>query len=466
MVNPARRPQPARHVGVALSTSGLVAVVGTGRGDPTFQRVPLEPPPTDGAAWPSLARALAELKANGGERLSISLMPPLAEVRAVELPPLRDDEAERVLMRSASRYFVTARQPQIVGIASRDRSSRSATRTVIAAAAPARLVAAIRAAARDAGFTVDAIGPAEGAWAAATAALWPALADRAALVAVAHRDRTDLLRLERGRLVSVRRFRPGAEDAEAIAGAARGPAESASPRVAVIGAHEEAAAMARALVGRGVETFTSPRPGRATDPEILAAEFAATASGPTFRTEDARAAWTAAAWRATALVTAAAIVLVVVGASLKLWGVHRQLDIVRAERAQLAPRLSATLIGRTSVEAVTRNVTGLNAVERATPAWAQTLATLTSAVPDAAYLTAFRTRGDSIVVEGLAEQASDVFNAMEQLPQLANVRAGAPVRRELQDDTTPLERFTIIALQPAFSAPVQPASSASAGPGR
>jgi Tfp pilus assembly protein PilN len=152
-------------------------------------------------------------------------------------------------------------------------------------------------------------------------------------------------------------------------------------------------------------------------------------------------------------------VLAVVGAALQLWGVHRQLDIVRAERAQLAPRLSATLIGRTSVEAVTRNVMGLNAVERASPGWAHTIGTLTSALPDGAYLTAFRTRGDSIVVEGLAQQASDVFNAMEQLPQLANVRAGAPVRRELQDDMTPLERFTIIALQlPPATAAATPAT--------
>jgi hypothetical protein len=454
MVMPTRRTQPAHHVGVALSPAGLCAVVGATRGEPSLVRAPLEPAPADAAAWPSLVRALAELKAStGAERISISLMPPLAEVRAVELPPLRDDEAERVLMRSASRYFVTARQPQIVGIASRERSTRSGTRTVVAAAAPVRLVAAIRGAAREAGFAVDAIGPAEGAWAAATASLWPALGDGAVLLAVAHRDRTDLLRVERGRLASVRRFRAGAEDVDAIADASRGANDAARPRLAVLGQHEEAAAMARALLARGIETHAAPRAGRLTDPEILAAEFAGAASGPTFRTDDARAAWTAAAWRATAIVAAAAVVLAVAGGALKLWGVHRQLAIVRAERAQLAPRLSATLIGRTSVEAVTRNVTGLNAVERATPAWAQTLATLTSTVPEAAYLTAFRTRGDSIVVEGLAEQASDVFNAMEQLPQLANVRAGAPVRRELQDDTTPLERFTIIALQPAPSAP-------------
>ncbi len=455
MVTPARRAQPTRHVGVALSASGLCAVYGPS-GEPTVVRVPLEPAPNDSASWPALARALAELKAStGGERLSVSLMPPLAEVRAVDMPPVRDDEAERVLTRAAGRYFVTARQPQIIGIAQRERSTRKpgAARHVVAAAAPARLIAAIRGAAREAGWAVESIAPAESAWASTATAFWPTFGSGVALVVVAHRDRTDLLRLERGRLASVRRFRPASDDGDAIAVALRGARDDAAAKIAILGARDERSEMVRALVARGIDAIApDPRPGRAPDPEILAAEFAVGASGPAFRTEDARAAWSAAAWRATALVAAAAAVIIVAGAALKLWGVHRQLEMVRAQRAQLASRLSATLIGRTSVEAVTRNVGGLNAVERSAPAWAQTLVRLTTAIPDGAYLTAFRTRGDSIVVEGLAEQASDVFNAMEQIPQLANVRAGAPVRRELQDDTTPLERFTIIALQPSPSA--------------
>lgn len=444
----ARRAQTPRHLGVSISPSELCAVHGVSRAEPSLLRIPLEPLAPDSASWPSLARAFADIKTTtGADRISISLMPPLAEVRGVELPPLRDDEAERVLVRAAGRYFVTARQQQIVGIVHGGRSSRT-TGTVVAAAAPARLVAAIRAAARDADLSVDAVGPAEAAWAAAATSLWPPLGDGAALIVVAHRDRTDMLRLERGRLASVRRFRPGIADVDAILDVTHSSGESGRPRIVVVGARDERSALTRALAAHGVQPLgPDARGSGGGDPDALAAEYAGAGSGPTFRTDDARAAWSAAAWRATALVAAAAVVLVVAGAALQLWGVHRQLDFVRAERARLAPRLSATLIGRTSVEAVTRNVMGLNAVERASPGWAHTIATLTSALPDGAYLTAFRTRGDSIVVEGLAQQASDVFNAMEQLPQLANVRAGAPVRRELQDDMTALERFTIIALQ-------------------
>ena len=63
----------------------------------------------------------------------------------------------------------------------------------MAAAAPQRLVAALHAAARDAGWTVEAVSPAEGAWCAAAAALWPATAQRGSHLLVCGEDRTELL---------------------------------------------------------------------------------------------------------------------------------------------------------------------------------------------------------------------------------------------------------------------------------
>jgi hypothetical protein len=451
MVKPSRRTHAPHHLGVALSATELCVAFIDSHSERSMRRS-IEPPPTDSPTWPSLARALAELKTDpGGARLSISLMPPLAEVRAVDLPPLRDDEAERVLMRSAPRYFVTARQPQIVGIVRGVRRAPRSSKGIIAAAAPTRLIAAIRLAARDAGFEIDGIGPAESAWVEAATSLWPSFDDHAALVVVSHQDRTDLLRLESGRLAGVRRFRPAAADADLIAEALKGGKTNGNgrrARIAAIGSREERTALLRALSGRGISPVTpDERRNGAFEPDVIAAEYAAPTNGPTFRTDDARVASRTAAWRSTSIVAAAAVVLMVAGAAVRLWGVHRQLDEVRRERERLAPRLSATLIGRTSVEAVYKNVAGLNGVEHQVPSWAQTIASLTDALPDASYLTAFRTRGDSLIVEGLAEQASDVFNAMEQLPTLANVRAGAPVRRELQDDNTPLERFTIVAIQ-------------------
>lgn len=52
-----------------------------------------------------------------------------------------------------------------------------------------------------------------------------------------------------------------------------------------------------------------------------------------------------------------------------------------------------------------------------------------------------------MVVDGLAERARRVFDALEKANGLAGVRAAAPVRRELQDGgTAALEHFVIAAL--------------------
>lgn len=459
MVTRRGQPSASHHFGIALSATALCATDGVGRSSTGVRRLPLDPPAADALTWPSLTKALTQLQSDlNGERISIALMPPLAEVRSVDLPPLRDDESEAVLMRAAARYFVTARQPQLVGVVrgrrgGRGGSARGGSQTVVAAAAPARLVAAIRAAARDAGLAIAGIGPAESAWGAAAVSSWPAFAKGPALVVVSHPDRTDLLRLDDGRLAAVRRFQAGAADAALIADAARNTGSSPL-RLAAFGPREQRQELTRDLSSRGIATVIPDEragDGGSSDPDVLAARYAAPREGPVFRSDDLRAASRAEAWRATALVAAAAVALLVGGAAVRLWGLNRQLDAVRAQRARLAPRLSATLMGRTSVEAVYRSLAGLNALERSAPTWANTIADLTDALPDAAYLTAFRTRGDSLVVEGLAEQASDVFNAMEKMPSLANVRAGAPVRRELQSDTVPLERFTIVALQPPRS---------------
>jgi hypothetical protein len=63
-------------------------------------------------------------------------------------------------------------------------------------------------------------------------------------------------------------------------------------------------------------------------------------------------------------------------------------------------------------------------------------------------------------MEGLAPHAARVFDALERTSELTQVRAGAPVRREVQEDKTALEHFTIAALVrvPEASASVAPAS--------
>jgi hypothetical protein len=463
-----RAAEPKKRIvtGVAISPAELCAadIRLKGQTDRAW-RATLEPPPTDGVSWPSLVAALSalanEIHATDG-LLAISLLPPLTEVRRLELPPLNDVELQRLLARNASRYFVNARGAQVVGAAPAGRRLRGAPSPVVAAAASARHVAMIRTAAQQAGWTVQGVAPAESAWTAALFAACPAVARQGAWGVVAQRDRTDLMQFEAGRLVGVRRFRAGAADAAMIVDAL-GP----SARVGVIGVNPQRRDLMTALAGHGI-TAVSPSgewASAAEMPDVLAAHFAGREVGPVLRGEDAVIVERSRAQRAAWLVVGAAALMLALSAAVELWGVHRQLDIVRAERARIRPQIASTLLGRTNVDVTSRNLASLAAVERDAPRWSSIITTLSQAITDDAYLTAIRTRNDSLVIDGMAEHASRVFDALQRSKIVVDVKSASPVRRELQDDGTALDHFTISARVPAAK-PVAatPASQPAATP--
>jgi hypothetical protein len=199
--------------------------------------------------------------------------------------------------------------------------------------------------------------------------------------------------------------------------------------------------------------------------DLLAAHFAGAVAGPELRGEDAVVVEKAHARKTAWLAGGAAAALLVIAAAIELWGVHHQLDVVRAERAKIRPQIASTMVGRTTVDAAYRSLATLNSIERAAPHWSTVIATLTDAVPQGAFLTAIRTREDSVIVDGLAERASLVFNAIETADGLVGVRAAAPVRRELQDGGDPLEHFTIAARVANPSASSATPASAVRAPG-
>lgn len=406
-------------------------------------RTELQPPPADGGSWSSLASALMDLaRAIGvsGGTLAVSLMPPLTEVRRIELPPLKDDELQRYLSRNAGKYFVSARSAQIVGASPAARRVRGAALPVVATSASARLVATIRAAAQQAGWTVESVAPAESAWAAVAQSLWPAFAKQSAWALVALDERTDLLQIDMGRLVGVRRFRAGAADAALIADTV-----GLSPRIGIVGSPAPRRELANALAAKNVTATTATGEWAASGdrPDVLAAHFAGREVGPVLRTEDAVAVAKAQATKAAWLVAAAAVGLLVLSAGVELWGVHRQLRLVREERARIRPQITTTMVGRSTVDATSRHLAMLNGIERDSPHWSSIITTLSQAITDDAYLTAIRARGDSIVIDGLAEHASRVFDALQKTKILTDVRSAAPVRREIQEDGTALDHFTI-----------------------
>ena len=241
MVKAQATPNRRIRTGIAISMTEVCAAdVRLSNSSGSAWRAPLEPPDSNGGGWPSLAKALRDLAdelGTSGGRLVVALMPPLTEVRRLQLPPLKREQVLQVLSRNAGRYFVTAREPQVVGTSFARRPSRSGPSPVLGAAASARLVNAIIAAAREAGWTVEGVVPAEVGWSSAATSIWPSFSKGSAHVLVHHADRTDLLTLDGGELASVRRFRAGAIDTDLITGAlAASRSNGTAPRVGMLGA--------------------------------------------------------------------------------------------------------------------------------------------------------------------------------------------------------------------------------------
>ena len=458
------------RTGIAISPTALCAAdIRLRDSADRSWRATLEAPPPENGHWPSLTSALAELARRLGVTqgtLAISLMPPFTEVRRLEFPPLKDEEIQRALSRQASRYFVGAKTPQVVGASATGKRVRGAPASVIAAATSARLIGAIRTAAEQTGWTIEVVAPAESAWAAAALALWPSFARQSSYALVAHEDRTDLLQITEGRLVGVRRFRSGAGDAPMIADTV-GPAA----RVGVLGSVTPRRELTAALnvLGVSVTAPSGESSVAAERPDHLAAQFAGSDIGPMLRSEEAVRVEAAEARRAAWIVAGVAAALLIVAAGVELWGVHHQLARVRAERDRIRPEIASTMVGRTTVDAAYQHLSTLSAIERASPQWSSVIAALTEALPDDAHLMAIRTRDDSVIVDGVADHAARVFNALERANQLTGVKAAAAVRREIQEGgSDALEHFVIAArvAHPASSATAPAANVTPARPDR
>src|SRR5690349_3505206 len=118
--------------------------------------------------WTDLAPTLAELRRTLGPRtavLQVALLPPLVQLRRVELPRLTEDEARAVLSRDAHRYLLDP--PRAPLAAAWSRAAGKPQASWLAIFAEADLVAAIHDAAAASGFGEARVMAAHGAWEAA-----------------------------------------------------------------------------------------------------------------------------------------------------------------------------------------------------------------------------------------------------------------------------------------------------------
>jgi hypothetical protein len=398
------RPGTQATVGVALSATDVV--IADARGT-EVARASLEPPVGD--RWPALQEALQQFRARQGGTsllLRVALLPPLAEVRMVPLPPLDEADARRLLGRAAGRHFLEARETPVIGVAPARSGGAAAQPGALidrlAAAVATPVLARVRQAALAAGCTLEVVVPAVTAW---SRGLSPT--QRGLLVSYAGQQ--ELIEVHAGAPCALRRFREaGDEPARDEAVRAVGPVATVSDPLLTA-----AKAMAAATT-RGPWPLSFDLADRAAN--------AATPDTPR--------------WVAPVVVLAALAAVAALGLE---WRTRATLDQLRAERAALEPQLARTAPQRLHGD----RVRVLRAVAATTSQTVSSrLAAVSTALPDAAYLTRVRVRGDSMTLEGRAVRAGAVWAALSGASAVGTLTATSPVRRETAVDGVPLDRFS------------------------
>jgi hypothetical protein len=317
----------------------------------------------------SLADALGVLRraTPDARELHVALAAPWTAPRVLALPPMTPREARIVLTRDAARHF-----PR-VGAEPAVTARPLARGSWLAYDADGTVLDAIGRAGHTAGFTRVRIGPAVGAWALAVSGSSPHafVVDDEATIVSAHR----------GRVHTLRRLRAAELD----------------------------------------RTANITR-----DALALAARHAPACREPAFESRRDAVATERAATQAVRYLMSLGLGLLVVAGALYAWGAEHRVDGIEARRAALRPALAPHLATHDTLWQLTAAVTAVRTVGRAAPSWLQRLDALATVLPDDAYLTAVRGGGDSVVVEGRADDASAAVAALRGVRDAASVRALTP----------------------------------------
>lgn len=448
---PARRGGRAR-LAMAAGPDRLVVVrLGRGmRGLRVDEVMRYDLASADGAALEEGLRGLAEELGAGGGRMDVALMRRMAHAKVVPLPPVRRAELGALLRRNARRHFAVRDEP-LVADALRMPGPRSGSLAPsLATVAPAAVVQSIADAAEGAGFAIGRMVPAAVALAEAVRARVPrARKGRIAAVCCAP-GAPELVLLENGAVRLVQPL-PASTDpvtlARAVAAAVREASADGAPADAllVLGDDGEAEMVRYALEAEGGAPpllLDSGLDGLPAEAVLALGAALARDSAPTLLPESVRRERARAARRRTALLAAAASILLLIAAAAHLTGLRREVDAVRARRAEIRPQVGRALEARGGVTELRERLRVLSALEAQAPQWTERMASLARALPDSAWLRTLTADSAGVRMAGVARSVSTVIPALEASPRFDRVGLAAPIRWEAGDTG---ERFEVSA---------------------
>jgi hypothetical protein len=405
------------HVGVALERDRLVARLPSG--DAWIRALTRAP---DSDSWTDLTEALSELRAAVGKArgdLHIALMPPLANVRCLDLPGVSEAEATQIVSRDPSRFLPMRGSPLVVEL---EGSGWRRVSPFLLAATPASIIEAIGDAAQRSGWTLSAVVPAQFAWAASASSAGRSAHRKPNDVVVALASHVDMLRVWKGRVVMDRRILRAPEGVTAQ----ELRAWTAEHQV---GLHEDAMVIASS-----------------DEVAMIAARFASRSRGPLLLPESCRISVRQRDRRGTMIRFATAAVLVIIAAALAPWGLSRERANIAAERVRIRSHVSRALAVRESVAVLNARLATIRSLEDDAPRWSAFVTTLAETLPSDAFLVSLSATGDSLHLEGGATRAAPVFDALARVAAVRSVRPEGPIRQEVSAGGVTSEHFVLAAL--------------------
>lgn len=396
------------RIGVAMGTDVIAACWGASHWQSSL---------STGPTTQALRDAASELKRRIGVSrrvfASVAILPPLAQVKRIELPRMSDDDRRLAVQTNVNRYFVDIGGAPLCAVAALRRSVRASSVPFLAAATSASLVDDLIVAFAKEGFVIERIVPAHVAWTVDVLAHCRTLRRGMASIGVCGGCEDTVLELAAGSLVMTRRLRRSEMDGRL----SRFDRRSGS---ALIGADANGPSAA-VLAARGVSATRLL--------EIVS-------------DSDRRARAHAERRMSRVLIAVACVCLVGAGMSYR-WGLARELSGVVARRAALHAIVGRAIAARDSAQQLAADVAALVDLERSAPRWSAVLSRLSMALPEDADVTSFRAAADSVTVEGQAANAAHVFSALRKAPGVRSIGTTGPIRREASMHETLLEGWSL-----------------------
>ena len=392
--------------------------------------LPAEPERYADTLFRAFSEAKNRLESEAGSqarhtRVDAVLLPPIADARLVPLPPLRRAEAEAVLRRDAARYFIGGAGPLAIAarMPARDRRG-SVAHAVFAVSAPAAFVDAVCRAASSVNWRIHSIRPAHAHW--ISAARSHALDDAELPIVCVVDGTAHVLHMRGNDVVALRRI--PADAFSELADVLRG-----SATFAVVGDRARAACAHPAFAQQRMQVIADDaveRPGRSLDFVTPAMEA--------FHAQRRRA------WASR--LAAAAALIALISAAVHYWGLMREIALIEERRAEIRQEVAPLLAWRDSLLGLEERLALLERVHPKPGRLTRALFDVSVLLPPDAHLTAFRSKGDTLMISGLSPRAADAIQALRSALSFGNVRLDGIIDRELDAGATAQERFNIEAL--------------------